>query len=383
MRHAKSGSWWNDNPQRALANNSVAYTEKPTVGSFMQEWQALYDSKSGERGISNREATKKACVATGRDPNHNFIFNPCHEISLRETGQMCNLSSVMVREHDTLDDLLQKVEVATILGTMQATLTDFPYLSPRWKKNCEEERLIGVSLSGATDHPVLQSVSDEAKEWLHVLRDHVGDVNRRYAKLFGINEAAAKTCSQPAGNSSQLADIASGLHTRYAPYYIRTVRADCKDPLAITMREQGFPCEQDVMQPTNLVFSFPVKAPDTALFRDDRTAIEQLEYWMMWKKDWCDSHNSSITVYIKEDEWFDVGAWVYKNFDDVCGLSFLPHSNHSYAQAPYQECSKETYEEMVKIMPKAIDYEALGKLEVTDHTTGVQELACTAGGCDL
>jgi ribonucleoside-triphosphate reductase (thioredoxin) len=383
MRTAKSGNWWETAPQRMLANNSVAYTEKPTIGSFMQEWQSLYNSKSGERGISNREATRRACVATNRDPNHDWIFNPCHEIALRATGQMCNLSSVMVREHDTLESLMEKVEVATILGTMQATLTDFPYLSPKWKINCEEERLIGVSLSGATDHPLLQKVSEEAREWLHTLRDHVGVVNRKYAAMLGINEAAAKTCNQPAGNSSQLTDIASGLHDRYAPYYIRRVRADAKDPLATVMRAQGFACEEDVMSPSTLVFSFPVKSPDSASIRDTRTALEQLEYWMMWKKDWCDSHNPSITVYVREHEWLEVGAWVYANFDDVCGISFLPHSDHCYVQAPYQECTKEEYYKALSSTPTFIDYEALGLLETEDHTTGVQQLACVSGNCEL
>jgi ribonucleoside-diphosphate reductase alpha chain len=289
----------------------------------------------------------------------------------------------MVREYDTLEDLMQKVEIATILGTMQATLTNFPYLSPRWKKNCEDERLIGVSLSGATDHPVLQRVSKEAESWLEVLSEKVIEVNKKYAKIFKINSAAASRCSQPAGNSSQLTDIASGLHTRYSPYYYRRVRADKNDPLAKVMMEQGFPCEQDVMQPANLVFTFPVKAPETALFRDDMTAIEQLEYWMMWKKHWCDSHNPSCTIYVKEHEWFEVGSWVYKNFDEVCGISFLPYSDHCYAQAPYQECSREEYEALLAVMPEVIDYEALSRIEVTDHTTSTQTLACTAGGCEL
>jgi ribonucleoside-diphosphate reductase alpha chain len=383
MRHAKSGDWWVNDAQRGLANNSVAYTEKPTVGAFMQEWMALYNSKSGERGISNRQVVKRACEATGRDPNYEWLFNPCHEISLRESGQMCNLSSVMVRPDDTFETLKEKVEVATILGTFQATLTDFKYLSPRWKKNCEEERLIGVSLSGAMDHPVLQSVSDEAKEWLHMLREHVKEVNLDYAKQLGINPAAARTCNQPAGNSSQLNDIASGLHPRYAFYYIRRVRADEKDPLATVMRAQGFPCEQDVMQKSTLVFSFPVKAPANAVFRDDRTAIQQLEYWKMWKQDWCDSHNPSITVYVKEHEWVEVGAWIFENFDDVCGISFLPHSDHTYQQAPYEEITEEEYLELQAKMPEGIDYEALGKLETVDQTTGSQEYACVGGACEI
>lgn len=383
MRYAKSGEWWNDNPQRALSNNSVAYTEKPPIGSFMREWQSLYDSKSGERGVFNREAAKKYAAATGRDPNHEFISNPCCEISLRDTGQMCNLTSVVVRPDDTLESLADKVEIATILGTMQATATNFVYLSPRWKENCEEERLLGVSMSGATDHPVLQNVSAEAKQWLDTLSQRARATNATCAALFNINRAAAITCVKPEGTSSQLNDTASGLHVRYAPYYIRRVRADGKDPLAVVMREQGFPCEEDVMQPTNLVFSFPVKAPEHSLFRDDKNALEQLEYWLMWKQHWCDSHNPSVTIYVKEHEWLDVGAWVYKNFDDVCGLSFLPHSDHTYRQAPYEECTKEQYEALAAIMPDNIDYEALGALETTDTTTGTQEYACSAGGCEL
>lgn len=238
-------------------------------------------------------------------------------------------------------------------------------------------------MTGATDHPILQNVSDEAKEWLHKLSAHAVAVNAEYAKLFSINPAAAITCVKPEGTSSQLNDTASGLHVRYAPYYIRRVRADGKDPLATVMREQGFPCEVDVMQPSNLVFSFPVKAPEHALFRDDRNAIEQLEYWLMWKQNWCDSHNPSVTIYVKDHEWLEVGAWVYRNFDDVCGLSFLPHSDHSYQQAPYEECTKEQYEAMLTVMPTSIDYEALGLLETTDSTTGTQEYACSASGCEL
>jgi ribonucleoside-triphosphate reductase (thioredoxin) len=383
MRYAKSGEWWNDNPQRALANNSVAYTEKPAMGAFMREWQALYESKSGERGVFNREAAKKYAAESGRDPNHEFISNPCCEISLRETGQMCNLSSVVVRPEDTLDTLMDKVEIATILGTMQATATNFVYLSPRWKSNCDDERLLGVSMSGAMDHPLLQSFSTDAEEWLSALSQHAKLINAQYAAMFGINKAAAITCVKPEGTSSQLNDTASGLHPRYAPYYIRRVRADSKDPLAQVMREQDFPCEEDVMQPTNLVFSFPIKAPEHAVFRDDRTAIEQLEYWLMWKKYWCDSHNPSVTIYVKEHEWFAVGAWVYENFDDVCGLSFLPHSDHSYQQAPYEECSEHEYEQLAAVMPSEINYEALRLLETSDRTTGTQEYACSAGGCEL
>lgn len=296
---------------------------------------------------------------------------------------MCNLTSVVVRPTDTLEDLKRKVRLATILGTMQATLTNFIYLSERWKKNCEEERLLGVSMSGGTDHPVLRNVSDEAKSWLDKLAKHARSVNKEFAAKLGINAAAAITCVKPEGTAGLLNDTAPGLHTRFSPYFIRRVRADEKDPLATAMRAQGYPCEQDVMQPATLVFSFPMKAPETATFRDDRTALEQLEYWLMWKQHYCDSHNPSVTVYVKEHEWLEVGAWIYRNFDDVCGVSFLPHSDHVYRQAPYEECTKEQYEEMLSKMPNGIDYEALSRIETSDYTTGMQEYACVGGACEI
>jgi ribonucleoside-diphosphate reductase alpha chain len=382
MRHAKSGEWWNNDPQRALANNSAVYAEKPGIGIFMEEWQALYNSKSGERGIFNREAARKAAELCGRDASQVVGTNPCGEISLRDKG-FCNLSSIMVQPNDTLDDLLAKAEIAAILGTWQSTVTNFVYLSPKWKQNADEERLLGVSMTGCLDHPVLSHTTAKAAEWLNAMRDRVREVNAREAARFGIPAAAASCCVKPEGTVSQLTDTASGLHPRYAPYYIRRVRADGKDPLANVMREQGFPCEVDVMQPSNLVFSFPIKAPEHAVFRDDRTALEQLEYWMMMRKEWCDGHNPSVTIYVKEHEWLEVGAWVYENFDDVCGISFLPHSDHTYQQAPYTECTQEEYETSVAAMPTYIDYDALGRLETEDHTTGTQTLACTAGGCDI
>lgn len=381
MRYAKSGSWWEDNSQRAMANNSVAYTEKPSVGAFMREWQALYESKSGERGIFNRAATKKAARAIGREYNHDFGTNPCGEISLRNK-ELCNLTEVVIRPDDSFETLKEKVRLTTIFGTLQSTLTNFVYLSEEWKKNCDEERLLGVSMTGALDHPVLSVVSEEARTWLRQLRAYAKEVNKEWAAKLGIPASAAITCSKPSGTLSQLVDSASGLHPRYSPYYIRRVRADVKDPLAQTMQAQGYPCEIADGQPSTLVFSFPIKAPEHAVFRDDRTAIEQLEYWMMWKTEWTD-HNPSITIYVTENEWFSVGAWVYDNFDDVGGLSFLPHSDHIYRQAPYEEITEEQYNNLLSRMPSGIDYEALGKLETTDHTTGTQEYACTAGGCEL
>jgi len=289
----------------------------------------------------------------------------------------------VVRTTDTLEVLKQKAEVAAILGTMQSTLTNFVYLSPEWKANCDEERLLGVSMTGCLDHPVLSKTSEEAARWLTEMSAVVSEANKKWAKIFNIPESKATRCFKPSGTVSQLVDSASGIHPRYAPHYIRRVRADSKDPLAQAMKEQGYPCEQDVMQPSNLVFSFPIKAPGSSVFRDDRTAIEQLEYWLMLRTYWCDGHNPSVTIYVKEHEWLEVGAWVYKNFDDVCGISFLPHSNHTYMQAPYEEITEEQYESMRNQMPKGINYEHLSSLEITDHTTGIREFACTAGGCEL
>jgi len=383
MRYAKSGEWWVTDPQRALANNSTAYTEKPTTGAFMREWQSIYESKSGERGILNREVVRRACVATGRDPNHQWLFNPCVEAALRDSGGLCNLTSIMVRPDDTFETLARKARNAAILGTFQATLIDFVYVSPRWKKNCEEERLLGVSLTGTTDHPILRETSEEAARWLRELAQIVRDANAVWAQKLGINKAAAATVVKPEGTVSQLTDTGSGLHERFGEYYYRRVRADAKDPLAQVMRDQGFPCEADVMQPANLIFTFPIKSPETATIRGTRTAVQQLEYWRMFKQNWCDSHNPSITVYVKEEEWPAVGAWVFDNFDDVCGVSFLPHSDHIYQQAPYEECTKEEYEAMLEKLPKFIDYEALGKLETTDLTTGMREFACVGGACEI
>jgi ribonucleoside-diphosphate reductase alpha chain len=303
------------------------------------------------------------------------------EILLRP-NQFCNLTAACARPEDTFEDLKEKVRISTILGTIQATQTNFSYISPIWKKNCEEERLLGVSIPGAMDHPVLQNVSEEAKQWLDELSEYVVEVNKEWAKLLGINPAAASRCQKPAGNSGELYNVSSGLHTRFGPYYARRVRADEKDPLAQVMKQQGFHCEDDVMQKGSLVFSFPVKSPENSVFRDDRTAIEQLEYWLMWKRHWTD-HNPSVTVYVKEHEWMEVGAWVWKHFDEVCGISFLPHSDHIYQQAPYEEISREDYEKLVKATPKFIDYELLNEMETSDHTTGMQEPACSAGGCDF
>lgn len=382
MRNAKSGAWWENDGQRALANNSVAYTEKPDIGIFMKEWSALYESKSGERGLFNRVAAKKQAISSGRrDPEYDFGTNPCGEILLR-SGGFCNLSEVVARPDDTLDDLKRKVRIATLIGTLQSTLTNFRYLRAIWKKNAEEERLLGVSITGIMDHPVLNGSKGytELFEYLSVLKEESINANTECADALGIERSAAITCVKPSGTVSQLVDAASGIHPRYEPYYIRTVRADVKDPLAVFLQKQGVPCEPDVMKPhVGLVFSFPMKAPEVAVFRNDVTALDQLEHYLIWKEAYCE-HNPSITVYVKEEEWLDVGAWVYKNFDRIGGVSFLPHSDHTYKQAPYQQITQEEYEKLSSEFP-AIDWDSFK--EKGDNTTSTRELACVAGVCDL
>ena len=382
MRNAKSGAWWENDGQRALANNSVAYTEKPDIGIFMKEWSALYESKSGERGLFNRVAAKKQAISSGRrDPEYDFGTNPCGEILLR-SGGFCNLSEVVARPDDTLDDLKRKVRIATLIGTLQSTLISFRYLRAIWKKNAEEERLLGVSITGIMDHPVLNGSKGytELFEYLSVLKEESISANAEYADTLGIERSAAITCVKPSGTVSQLVDAASGIHPRYEPYYIRTVRADVKDPLAIFLQKQGVPCEPDVMKPhVGLVFSFPMKAPEVAVFRNDVTALDQLEHYLIWKEAYCE-HNPSITVYVKEEEWLDVGAWVYKNFDRIGGVSFLPHSDHTYKQAPYQQITQEEYEKLSSEFP-AIDWDSFK--EKGDNTTSTRELACVAGVCEI
>lgn len=381
IRNAKNGQWWEDNVQRALANNSVAYTEKPEVEIFLKEWTALIESKSGERGIFNRVSAQRQAANTGRrEANVAFGTNPCGEIILRPQ-EFCNLSEVVIRSTDSLESLLKKVELATILGTFQSTLTNYRYLRPVWRKNVEEERLLGVSLTGIMDHPVLNTASETAKEWLHELKIHAIHTNKIWAHILGINPSVSITTVKPSGTVSQLVDSASGIHARFAPYYIRTVRADKLDPIGMFLTQHGVPCEDDVTKPekTN-VFSFPMKAPETAVFTKDRTAIEQLEHYKMVKDFWCE-HNPSITVYVKQDEWIEVGAWVYKNFNSLGGVSFLPVSDHVYKQAPYQEISRQEYEELVSKFPK-LDWSLL-PIEVEDKTTGTKELACLSGYCEI
>ena len=382
MRHAKGGQWWVENPQRALANNSAAYTERPEMELFMKEWLALVESKSGERGIFNRAAaTKKAIESGRRDASKIVGVNPCAEITLRSAG-VCNLSEVVIRHEDSLSDLLEKVRLATIIGTYQSMLTNFRYVRNIWKKNQEEERLLGVSLTGIMDHPILSQTSEEAVRWLKAMKETAIETNKVWAEQLGISSSAAISTIKPSGTVSQLVDSASGIHPRYAEYYIRTVRADKKDPLAKLMREQGFPVEDCVTKPdTTDIFSFPVKCPGHAVMRNDRTALEQLEHYLMFQTHWSE-HNVSITVYVKDHEWMGVGDWVYRHFDRLAGVSFLPYSEHTYRQAPYTECTQKEYEALLTQMPD-FDWDALAEFEKDDATVNVKELACTSGVCDI
>jgi len=386
MRDAKTGQWWDNNPQRSYANNSVAYTEKPDIGTFMKEWVSLYDSKSGERGIFNRVASQKMATRSGRrEGDFDFGTNPCSEIVLRNK-QFCNLSEVVVRPDDTEETLKEKVEIATIFGTLQSTLSDFRYLTKQWKDNTEEERLLGVSLTGIMDNFVLSGGAfNEAvlKSMLVNLKDHAIETNKKWAEMLGVNQSTAITCVKPSGTVSQLVDSASGIHPRYSPYYLRTVRADKKDPLCDMMIDKGFHAEDDVMKPNDTkVIYFPMRSPVESVMRDAKSAIEQLEIWKTYQLYWCE-HKPSITVYVKEEEWLQVGAWVYENFDVMSGVSFLPHSDHSYKQAPYQEVDKKTYQEWVAKTPRNINWMDLTQYEKEDTTTSSKELACTAGACEI
>lgn len=382
MRGAKNGQWWLTDPQRALANNSAAYTERPGMELFMKEWLSLVESKSGERGIFNREAAINKAIASGRRDHTQIIgTNPCAEISLRSMG-LCNLSEVVLRSGDTLKMVKEKVRIAVILGTYQSMLTDFRYVRPQWKANQEEERLLGVSLTGIMDHEVLAFVSDEAVAWLEEMKQYAIDVNKEWAAKLGINQSVAITTVKPSGTVSQLVDSASGKHERYARWYIRTVRGDKKDPLAQLMHQQGFPVENCVNKPeTTDVFSFPVEAPANSVFRNERTAIEQLEHYLMFQNHWSE-HNVSNTIYVRDHEWMEVGNWVYQHFDQIAGVSFLPHSDHTYRQAPYTECTEEEYKALLARMPQ-FDWDALSKFERDDRSVTVRELACSAGVCEL
>jgi len=383
MRHAKSGAWWENNPQRALANNSVSYTEKPDAMSFMREWTALVESGSGERGIFNRQASKKQAEKNGRrDANYEFGTNPCSEIILRP-NQFCNLTEVVVRATDSFDTLARKVKLATILGTIQSTYTKMPYLRKVWADNTEAERLLGVSLTGIMDNPLMTSKNAGLDKTLEKLREIAIETNAEWAGLLDIPVAAAISCVKPSGTVSQLVDSASGIHARHNNYYIRTVRGDNKDPLTQFMIDQGIPSEPCVMKPDQTtVFSFPMKSPDNAVTRNDTTAIEQLETWLTYQRHWCE-HKPSVTISVRDSEWVDVGAFVYRHFDEMSGVSFLPHSDHTYQQAPYQDCGKSEYEQLLSLMPKAIDWSLLADYEQEDNTSGSQTLACSGDSCEI
>jgi len=383
MRHAKSGQWWETAAHRALANNSVSYTEKPDVETFMREWTALVESKSGERGVFNREASKKQAAKYGRrDSDYDFGTNPCSEIILRPY-QFCNLTECVVRATDTIEDLERKVRLATILGTIQSTYTKFPYLRKVWRDNTEAERLLGVSLTGIMDNPLLTAKNKGLNETLAHLRQVAVTTNAEWADRLGIPVSAAITCVKPSGTVSQLVDSASGIHARHSRFYVRTVRGDNKDPLTQFMKDQGIPHEPCVFKgDTTTVFSFPQKSPNKAVTRNDMSAIEQLEMWLAYQRNWCE-HKPSVTISVRDSEWLDVGAFVYKHFDEMSGVSFLPHSDHTYQQAPYQDCTEREYKELSKLMPKRIDWSKLSEYEQEDNTVAMQTMACSGDVCEI
>jgi len=383
MRHAKSGQWWENYGHRALANNSVAYTDKPDAETFMREWTALIESKSGERGIFNRQASQKQAAKNGRrNPDSDFGTNPCSEIILKN-AQFCNLTECVVRATDSIEDIERKVKYATILGTIQSTYTKFPYLSKDWTDNTEEERLLGVSLTGIMDNPLMTSANAGLAKTLEHLKNVAISTNAEWAERLGIPTSAAITCVKPSGTVSQLVDSASGIHARHSPYYIRTVRGDNKDPLTQFLIDQGVPNEPCVMKgDTTTVFSFPQKAPAGAVTRNDMTAIEQLETWLTYQRHWCE-HKPSITVSVRDDEWVSVGAFVFEHFDEMSGVSFLPHSDHTYQQAPYQDCDKSDYKELLSLMPTDIDWSKLTDYEKEDNTAGMQTMACSGDSCEI
>ena len=377
MREAKMGAWYNDFAYRGLANNSVAYTEKPDIEVFMEEWLSLVKSKSGERGIFNRVASQTQAIKQGREPDLNYGTNPCSEIILRDK-QFCNLTEVVVRSKDTKESLKNKIRLATILGTLQSNLTNFQFLSAEWVKNTKEERLLGVSLTGIMDAKI---TSNPDPKFLEELRDEANKVNKKYAKILGIEESKSITCVKPSGTVSQLVDSASGIHSRHSPYYIRTIRMDKKDSIYQFLKDKGVQVEDEAFRPdSTAVFSFPIKSPANAITRDDRTALEELENWLIYQRHFC-NHKPSVTINVREHEWLEVGAWVYKYFDEISGISFLPHSDHSYQQAPYQECTKEEYQNLLVSTPSSIDWSTFKEEE--DNTEGSQTLACTGNACEI
>jgi ribonucleoside-diphosphate reductase alpha chain len=387
MSKAKSGQWWVAQGQRRLANNSVAYTEKPDFEAYLNEMKNLYESKAGERGLFSRVAAQKIAARNGRrDATHEFGTNPCSEIILR-SNEFCNLSEVVVRSDDTLETLKEKVRKATIIGTLQSTLTDFRYLRVRWKRNTEEEALLGVSLTGIMDHDVLGGKNGTAESpmlatWLEEMRDVSIKTNKEWAEKLGVNQSVAITCVKPSGTVSQLVDSASGIHPRFSKHYIRRVRSDKKDPLALYMEQAGFPVENDVMSPSSVVFSFPVKAPESSTCVKEVGAMEQLALWKTYQNHWCE-HKPSVTVYYTDSEYLQVAQWIWDNFDMCSGISLLPTSDHVYQQAPYEDISAEKYDELVAAMPQNVNWEELSQFEKEDNTTGSQELACVGGACEI
>ena len=383
MAKAKSGNWWESEGQRALANNSAVYNAKPNTAQFLREWRNLYESKSGERGIYNMDSVRKHIDKFDRrDSSKVMGTNPCGEILLRP-NEFCNLTEVVIEANDTVEDLSEKVRLATILGTWQSTLTNFKYIRKSWKDNCEEERLLGVSLTGIFGNKITATNGEKLAGILSALREESVMTNAKEADKLGINHSASITCVKPSGTVSQLTGVSSGIHPWYSPYYLRSVRGDNKDPLTTFLKESGVPNEPDVMKPNDTtVFYFPIKAPKNAVVTKDLTAIEHLEIWKTYRENWTE-HNPSVTVNIHEDEWLGVGAWVFDNFDSIGGISFLPASEHTYRQAPYQEITKEEYDEWLKKMPSRIDWNMLTLYETEDGTTGSQELSCTAGVCEV
>ena len=382
MAKAKAGAWWENEGQRRLANSSVAYTEKPDFQAFLSEMQTMYESKAGERGIFSRVAAQKMAARNGRrDVEQDFGTNPCSEIILR-SNQFCNLSEVVVREDDTLEQLKNKTRIATIIGSLQSTLTDFRYLRVRWKRNTEEEALLGVSMTGIMDHWLLSKTGPDLEKWLTEMRDVSIETNKEWSEKLGVNQSVAITCVKPSGTVSQLVDSASGIHPRFSKHYIRRVRSDKKDPLALYMEQAGFPVENDVMSDSSVVFSFPVKAPESSTTVNQVGAMQQLELWKAYQNFWCE-HKPSITIYYTDDEFLDVAQWIWKNFDMCSGVSLLPYSDHVYQQAPYENIDKEKYEELLEAMPKNINWADLGNFETEDNTIGSQELACVGGACEI
>jgi len=390
MRHAKSGEWWDDEAKgikrhgyRSLANNSTAYTKKPDALSFIREWTSLIASNSGERGIFNRQAAKNQAAKNGRrKSDEEFGTNPCSEIILL-SGQVCNLTEAVVRATDSLEDIERKIRIATILGTIQATYVKFPYLRKMWTTNTSKERLLGVSLTGIMDNPLLTLANKGLSETLEHLKQVAVDTNKLWAERLGIPQSAAISCVKPSGTVSQLASCASGIHARHSPYYIRTVRGDNKDPLTQFMQDQGIPSEPEMQKPDKTtVFSFPVKSPEGSVCTKDMSAIEQLDMWLMYQRHWCE-HKPSVTINVRSDEWLEVGAYVYKHFDEMSGVSFLPFSEHIYQQAPYTDVSKETYDELLAKMPERIDWSKLSEYELEDTTTGMSTMACSGDSCEI